>query len=197
MAASGSGQQREGNAVPDDESGMQDEDKPEIDNEERAASLGVSTTNTRRRIAMKSEPRAVTTQKAVDGYREKAMRIESVEQIEHDSIMELSITGQVLSWARQSILSGGFSLRKADGWNMKNHSHLTVARHMREKIHLNVLVVTIVQCGAERVVKDCQRSDWTEMRSCHGAEQRVNNLDKSECENLAERDSRNTATSRK
>ena len=45
-----------------------------------------------------------------------------------------------------------------------------------------------MQCGAERAVKDCQRSDWREMRSCHGAEQRVNNLEKSEGENLAERE---------
>ena len=36
-------------------------------------------TNTRRRIVGKSEPVAVTTQEAVDGYREKAMRIASVE----------------------------------------------------------------------------------------------------------------------
>ena len=68
--------------------------------------------------------------------------------------MELSITGQVLGWARQSNLSGGVSWRKADGRNMKNHSHLTVARHLREKIHPIVLVVTIRQgeekgkCGA-------------------------------------------------
>ena len=46
-----------------------------------------------------------------------------------------------------------------------------------------------MQCGAERVVKGCQRSDWRDMRSCHGAEQRVNYLEKSECEDLAERDS--------
>ena len=77
------------------------------------------------------------------------MRIESVEQIELGSMMELSITGQVLRWARQSNLSGGVSLRKADGWNMKNHSHLTVARHLREKIHPIVLVVTIRK-GEER-----------------------------------------------
>ena len=57
--------------------------------------------------------------------------------------MELSIVGQVLRWARQSNLSGGVSLRKADGWNMKNHSHLPVARHLREKIHPAVLVVTM------------------------------------------------------
>ena len=57
--------------------------------------------------------------------------------------MELSITGQVLRWARQSNLSGGVSLRKADGWKLKNHSHLTVARHLREKNHPIVLVVII------------------------------------------------------
>ena len=92
---------------------------------------------------MKSEPRAATTQDAVVGNREKAMRIESVEQFELGSIMELSVTDEVLRWARQSNLSGAASLRKADGWNMKNHSHLTVVRHLREKIHPSVLVVTI------------------------------------------------------
>ena len=71
------------------------------------------------------------------------MRIASVEQIELGNIMELSITGQVLRWARQSNLSGGLSLRKADGWNLKNHSHLTVARHLREKTHPSMLVATI------------------------------------------------------
>ena len=45
--------------------------------------------------------------------------------------------------------SGGVSLRKADGWNLKNHSHLTVARHQREKIHASMLVVTIRE-GEER-----------------------------------------------
>ena len=83
---------------------------------------------------MKSEPVAATTQEAVDGHREKAVRIASVQQIELGNIMELSITGQVLR-ARQSNLSGVFSLRKADGWNLKNHSHLTVAKHFREKSH--------------------------------------------------------------
>ena len=77
---------------------------------------------------MKSEPVAVTTQEA-DGHPEKAMRIAS----DLGNIMELSITGQVLKWARRSNLSGRLLLRKADGWNLKNHSHLTVARHMREK----------------------------------------------------------------
>ena len=85
--------------------------------------------------------------------------------MELGSIMELSITGQVFRWARQSNLSGGVSLRKADGWNVKNHSHLTVARHLREKIHPSVLVVTIMggeerrMCSAAlrqllRIVKD-------------------------------------------
>ena len=139
LTASGRGQQRERRAIPDD-SRMQIEDKPEVDNEERAEPPGAPSTSIRRRM---SEPRAVTTQEAVDGYREKTMRIESVEQIELVNIMELSITGQVLMWAGQSNLSGGVSLRKADGWNMKNHSHLTVARHLREKIHPIVLFVTI------------------------------------------------------
>ena len=41
-------------------------------------------------------------------------------------------------------------MHKADGWNLKNHSNLTVARHLREKIHTSMLVVTIREgedCG--------------------------------------------------
>ena len=71
--------------------------------------------NTRRRIAEKSAPVAVTTQEGIDGYREKAMMMASVEQVEWGTIMELSITGHVLIWARRSHLSGKLSLRKTDG----------------------------------------------------------------------------------
>ena len=65
--------------------------------------------------------------------------------------------------ARQSNFLGGVSQRRADGWNLENHSHLTVARHLREKIHPSVLVVTIREseemCSAAlrelfRVVRD-------------------------------------------
>ena len=63
--------------------------------------------------------------------------------------MELLITGQVPRWARQSNLSGVLSLRQADRWNLKNHSHLTVASHLREKTHPSMLVVTIRE-GEER-----------------------------------------------
>ena len=91
---------------------------------------------------MKSEPVAVTTQEAIDGYREKAMWIESVEQVGLGNIMELSIIGHVPTSARQSSFSGGLLPRKADGWNLKNHSHLTVATHLRET-HAIMLVATI------------------------------------------------------
>ena len=40
-------------------------------------------------------------------------------------------------------MSGGLSLCKANGWNMKNHSHLKIARRLREKIHPMMLIVTI------------------------------------------------------
>ena len=86
---------------------MQLEDKLEVDNEERAEPPGAPSTSIRKEIAVKSEPRAVTTQEAVDGYREKATIIECAEQIELGNIMVLSIAGQVLRWARQSNLSGG------------------------------------------------------------------------------------------
>ena len=80
--------------------------------------------------------------------------------------MELSIAGQVLRWRRRSKLSGGLSLRTADGWNLKTHS-LTVARRLHEKIHASMLVVTIREgeergkCSAalKEVVQNCQRPD--------------------------------------
>ena len=79
-------------------------------------------------------------------------------------------------------------MRKADGCNMKNHSHLTVARHLREKIHPIVLVVTIRE-GEEKgicsaVMRELLR--MRRMRSCHSAEQKVNNLEESDCKNIAE-----------
>ena len=68
---------------------------------------------------MKSEPVAVTTQEALYGSREKAMRIASVEKVELGNIMELSVVGQILKWERQMNLSGGLSLCSAVGWNTK------------------------------------------------------------------------------
>ena len=35
-----------------------------------------------------------------------------------------------------------------------------------------------MQCSDEKVTEDRQRSDWRRTRSCHGAEQKVNNLEK-------------------
>ena len=122
---------------------MQVEDTSETSTGEGAALPAAPSVNTRKRIVTKSEPVAVTTQEAVDGYREKAMRIASIEHVELGNLMELSIMGQVLKWARQANLSGGVSLRRADGWNLKNHSHLTAARHLHEKTHPSLLVVTI------------------------------------------------------
>ena len=136
--ASGSGQQRKKRPIPDGESRMQVNNTSETGTGEGTALPAAPSANTRRRIVVKSEPMAVTTQEAA-GDREKAMRIASVEQIELGNMMELSITGHV----HESNFSGGLLLRKADGWNLKNHNHLTVARHLREKIHPSMLVVTI------------------------------------------------------
>ena len=66
--------------------------------------------STRRRISMKSEPVAVTTQEALYGSREKARRIASVEKVELGNIMELSVVGQVLEYARQMNFSGGLRI---------------------------------------------------------------------------------------
>ena len=145
LTASGSGQRKEKRSIPDDESRMQVEDTSETVTGERAAVPAAPSASIRRRIAVKSGQVEVTTPEAVDGHCAKAMRIASVEQIELDNIMELFNHG----WPRQSNLSGGLSLRKGDGWNLKNHSHLTVARHLREKTHTSMLVVTIRE-GEER-----------------------------------------------
>ena len=89
--------------------------------------------NTRRKVVGESEPVAVTTQEAIDGYREKARRIASPEQVEMGNSMELSISGPLLRGATRVSIRGGISLCKDDGWNMKNHSRLRVARRLREK----------------------------------------------------------------
>ena len=148
LTASGRGQRKDKRSIPDDESRKQVEDTSETVTGEGAALLAASLANTWRRLVVRSEFVAVTTQEAVDGHCEKAIRNASVEQIELGNIMELSITGQVLRWARQTNLSG-LSLCKADGWNLKNHNYLTVARHLREKTHRSMLVVTI-RGGEER-----------------------------------------------
>ena len=122
--SSGSGQQKEKRSIPDDESRLRDEDMSEMCVGGSTALLGAPSANTRRSIVVKSEPAAVTTQEAVHRYCEKATRIASVEHIELGNIMELSINGQVVKWARRSNLSGCLSLRNADGWNLKNRSHL-------------------------------------------------------------------------
>ena len=80
---------------------MQVEGTSETGTGEGTALPAAPSTNTRRRIIGKSEPMAVTTQEAIDGYREKARRIAVVEQIKLGNIMELSITGQLLRWARR------------------------------------------------------------------------------------------------
>ena len=107
LTASGFGQQKEGKAIADDESGMLVELKTSWRSTmKRAEPPGVSSTNTRRRC------NEVAHKKQLTGT-DTAMRIKSVEHIGLGSIMELSITGQVIRWARQPNLSGGVSLRKS------------------------------------------------------------------------------------
>ena len=61
LTASGSGQQRQKSAVPDDESGMQVEDTPETGTGKGAALPAAPSANIRRRLAVQSEPVAATT----------------------------------------------------------------------------------------------------------------------------------------
>ena len=94
---------------------MQIEDKPEGDNEERAEPPRAPSTSIRRRIAVKSDPRADTTQEAVDVYREKAMRIASVEQIELGSIVSCQSRVR-FSGGQETIQSFWRSIVVQSGW---------------------------------------------------------------------------------
>ena len=78
------------------------------------------------RIAEKLTQVAISTQEA-DGCREKAMMIVSVEQVELANIIELSIIGHVLKWARQPNISGGLSLSRRGGWNLRIYSSVLVS----------------------------------------------------------------------
>ena len=195
LTASDSGQRKEKRLIPGDESRMQVEDTSETVTGEGAALHAAPSAIIRRRIVVKSEPVADIRQEAVDGHCEKAMRIASVEQIELGNVMELSITGQVLEWARQSNLSGGLSPRKVDGRNLKNHSHLTVARHLREKTLTSMLVV-IIRGGEERGICSAALREFLRIvkdqieergRGYHCDEQRVNNLEKASLKLCCER----------
>ena len=52
---------------------------------------------------------APTTQEGVDGFCETGMRVAGVEQAESDTIMDMSTSGELPKWARQSSTSGGVS----------------------------------------------------------------------------------------
>ena len=129
----------------------------EIDDGNSGALPSAMEPNTSRIFAEKTSPAeahtcslavAITTQ-GVDGYHEKAMRIASVAQAEFGNIVEMSVTGHARKWAGQSNFSGRTSLSKVDGWSLKNHCHLTFARHLREKTHTSLLIVTLTE-GEER-----------------------------------------------
>ena len=116
---------------------------------------------------MKSKPVAVTTQEAVDGYCEKSdedRECRTNRAGQHHGAVDHG-SGAQMGKAIEPL--GGQCRYAEDGWNLKNHSHLTVARHLREKIHPSMLVVTIREseergmCSAapEGVVEHCQRPD--------------------------------------
>ena len=71
------GKGRRGQSVTDTEPRIHTGDPLEMGTGESRMLPGAPSANTRRRIVVKSEPVAVTTQEAADGYREKATRRES------------------------------------------------------------------------------------------------------------------------
>ena len=134
-AASSSGQQCVKRSVADAEPEAKTGVPMEMSSDESATLPSVMGTKSSRRIAPSRSTVGVTTQEGIDGYRENAMRIASVEQVELGNIMALSVTEQLH-------LSGAASLSEADGWNLENHSHLTVARDLHENSHASIWVAT-------------------------------------------------------
>ena len=72
LTASGGGQQKDKRSIPVDESRMQVEDTSDTGTGEGTALPAAPSANARRRMVVKSEPVAVTTQEAVDGHCEKS-----------------------------------------------------------------------------------------------------------------------------
>ena len=75
LTASSGDQKREKRSTSEEQSRTQVEDESVIKTSEGTTLPETPSANTRRRIIGKSEPVAVTTQEAIDGYREKARRI--------------------------------------------------------------------------------------------------------------------------
>ena len=105
--ASCSGQQKE-RSIPDDESRIQVEDMSELGTGESTALPGAPPANTRWRIVVESEPVAVTTQEAVDGYCEKTMRI----AVGHGSGAQVGRTIELL-WRIVTTQSGLMELQES------------------------------------------------------------------------------------
>ena len=110
LTVSGSGQQKDRRSISDGESRMQVEDTPETGTGESTALLAAPSANTGRGIVVKSEPVAVTTQEAVDGYCEEAMRIASVETNRagqhHGAVNHGSGTQMGKTWRTVTVESG-------------------------------------------------------------------------------------------
>ena len=109
-AASGNGQQHVQMSAADVKGEPPTGTHLEIDAGKRGALPSIMEANTRRSIVDETSPAqtqpssstaTITTQEESVRYRGKAMRIASVEQDELGSIMEVSVSGHVLKWARQ------------------------------------------------------------------------------------------------
>ena len=137
---SGSGQQSAERPAGDIESGVQTGDLLEMGTGESTTLLGASSANSRRRTVRTSSRRHARSSRRASrkNIEDRECRTGRTGQhngdVNHVACAQMGKTIEPL-W--------GLSLSKADGWNLKNHSHLTVARHLREKNHPSMLVVTI------------------------------------------------------
>ena len=111
-AASGSGQQRVKRSAADAEPEALTGVPMEICVDESAAWPSALAANTKRRIAEKSAPVAITTQEGIDGYREQAMRIASVSAsqgciqfIIFGSTERIKAFNRRLHWGKKGIVS--------------------------------------------------------------------------------------------
>ena len=113
----------------------------------RGALPSVMGSNTRRRNAEKNSAAEAQTSSHVVAITRA-----------HDLGLTISRGGPIrlVRHSRSSLLSYD---TRADGWNLTDLSHLTVARHWCEKIHLSLLIATLRE-GEERRICSAASKSW-------------------------------------
>ena len=73
---------------------------------------------------------AISIQEGGDGFREKALRIESAQQTDSKGIMDISVKGDLIIWAGRLGIEGRVSLNEETG-KLSNYRQLSTAQNIR------------------------------------------------------------------